>query len=76
MVAGGISHNGVGKLMLLKGTENKFCYAQTILNYKKDVERLNENLIFEQDGARSPTRKSNIALLIEKFKNWKHSLPL
>ena len=53
MVAGGISHNGVGKLMLLNGTENEFCYAQAILNYKKDVQRLNKNLIFDQEGAKS-----------------------
>jgi hypothetical protein len=71
MVAGGISCNGVGKLMLLNGTENEFCYAQAILNYKKDVERLswgNDMLIFEQDGARSHTSKSNIALLNKTFK--------
>ena len=50
MVAGGISCKGVGKLMLLNGTENEFCYAQAILNYKKDMERLGGDLIFEQDG--------------------------
>ena len=60
-MAGGISFKGVGKLMLLNCTENEFRYAQAILNYKKDMERLGENLIFEQDGARSHTSKSNIA---------------
>ncbi len=75
MVAGGISHKGVGKLMLLNGTENEFCYAQAILNYKKDLERLGENLISEQDGARSHTSKSNIALLNKKFKNWIENPP-
>ena len=75
MVAGGISFKGVGKLMLLNGTENEFCYAQAILNYEKDVERLGGNLIFEQDGARSHTSKSNIALLNKKFKNWIQNPP-
>ena len=75
MVAGGISFYGVGKLMLLNGTENEFCYAQAILNYKKDIERLNKNLIFEQDGARSHTSISNKALLNKKFKNWIQNPP-
>ena len=75
MVAGGISFNGVGRLMLLNGTENEFCYAQAILNYQKDVERLGGSLIFEQDGARSHTCKSNIALINKKFKNWVQNPP-
>ena len=75
MVAGGISFNGVGKLMLLNGTENEFCYAQAILNYKKDIERLNKNLIFEQDGARSHTSKANTALLNKKFNKWIQNPP-
>ena len=75
MVAGGISSKGVGRLMLLNGTENEFCYAQAILNYKKDVDRLGRNLIFEQDGARSHTSKSNIALINKKFKNWVQNPP-
>ena len=69
MVAG-ISCNGVGKLMWLNGTEREFCYPQAILNYKKDLERLGGNLIFEQDRAQSHTIKSNIALLNKKFENW------
>ena len=47
MVAGGISSKGLGKLMLLCGTENEFCYAQAILNYKEDIENLDKKLIFE-----------------------------
>ena len=43
MIAGGISINGLGKLMLLNGTENEFCYAQLILNYKNDIEELKGN---------------------------------
>ena len=75
MVAGGISFKGVGRQMFLNGTENEFCYAQAILNYKKDVDRLGRNLIFEQDGARSHTSKSNIALINKKFKNWVQNPP-
>ena len=37
MVAGGICNAGLGRLMLLNGTENEFCYAQAILNYKEDI---------------------------------------
>ena len=63
MVTGGISVYGTGKLMLLNGTENEFCYAQAILNYKNDIEELkgNNKLIFEQDGAPAHTSKSNKA---------------
>ena len=75
MVAGGISFHGLGRLMILNGTENEFCYAQAILNYKKDVERLDGDLIFEQDGARSHNSKSNIALLNKRFKNWIQKQP-
>ena len=75
MVAGGISFNGVGRLMLLNGTENEFCYGQAILNYKKDIERLGKNLIFEQDGARSHTSNTNLALLNKKIKNWIQNPP-
>ena len=75
MVAGGISFNGVGRIMLLNGTENEFCYAQAILNNKKDIERLGKNLIFEQDGARSHTSNTNLALLNKKIKNWIQNPP-
>ena len=73
MVAGGISVYGTGKLMLLNGTENEFCYAQAILNYKNDIEELKgkKELIFEQDGAPAHTSKSNKALLEKCLgKNW------
>ena len=59
MIAGGISIYGTGKLMLLNGIENEFCYAQAILNYKNDIEELkgNNKLIFEQNGAPVHTNK-------------------
>ena len=62
--------------MLLCGTENEFCYAQAILNYKEDIENLDKKLIFEQDGAPSHTSKANTALLNEIFKkNWIQNPP-
>ena len=76
MIARGISFNGLGKLMLLNGTENEFCYAQAILYYKDDINRLNKNLIFEQDGASAHTIKSNKALLDKTFgDNWIQNPP-
>ena len=81
MVAGGISIHGLGKLMLLNGTENQFCYAQAILNYKNDIEELkrknsNIQLTFEQDGAPAHTSKANKALLDKCFnKNWIQNPP-
>ena len=76
MIARGISFNGLGKLMLLNGTENEFCYAQAILYYKDDINRLNKNLIFEQDGASAHTSKSNKALLDKTFgDNWIQNPP-
>ena len=59
---------GVGKLMLLNGTENEFCYVQAILNYKNYIDELKgDGLIFEQDGAPAHTSKSNKALLNKCF---------
>ena len=68
MIAGGISIYGTGKLILLNGKENEFCYAQAILNYKKDIEELKgkKDFNFEQDGSPAHTSKSNKALL-DKF---------
>ena len=72
MMARGISIHGLGKLMLLNGTENKFCYAPGILNYKNDIEELNKknnniNIIFEQDRAQAHISKANKALLDRCF---------
>ena len=55
--------------MLLNGIENEFCYAQAILNYKNDINRLkgSKELIFEQDGAPAHTCKLNKALLNKLF---------
>ena len=79
MIAGGICTYGVGKLMLLNGTENEFCYAQAILNYKNDIKELNKSnkkLIFEQDGAPAHTSKANKALLNKCFgEDWIQNPP-
>ena len=78
MIAGGISIYGTGKLILLYGKENEFCYAQAILNYKKDIEELKgkNELIFELDGAPAHTCKSNNVLLNKCFgENWIQNPP-
>ena len=66
---------GLGRLMLLNGTENEFCYAQAILNYKEDIKKLGSHLIFEQDGAPSHTSINNKKLLNKTFKKWIQNPP-
>ena len=52
-------------------TENEFAYAQALCYYKDDIEKINRknkcSLLFEQDGARAHTSKSNINLLNNLF---------
>ena len=73
MIAGGISYYGLSDLMIMKGTINDFQYAQTLFNYKKNIDYLNEkyncNLIFQQDGARAHTSKNNMNLINKFFKD-------
>ena len=66
--------------MILEGTLNEFGYGQALLNYQKGIQKLNYqnnvNLLFEQDGARAHTSKTNIALINELFKdNWFQNPP-
>jgi len=80
MIAGGISSSGLSHLILLDGTLNQFSYGQALLYYKEDIDEIkkknNVNLLFEQDGARVHTSKTNIALLNELFKdNWFQNPP-
>ena len=67
VIAGDISYNGIGKLIFLNGTMNEFAYAQTILFYKEDMNKIYEEngkaLILEQDGASSHRSKKNLRLL-------------
>jgi len=71
IIAGGISSYGLSHLLLLDGTLNEFAYGQALLYFKEDIENLekkyNTNIIFEQDGARAHTSKSNLNLLNKIF---------
>ena len=81
MIVGGVSASGLSNLIFLDGTLNQFAYGQALLYYKEDMDEMkkkyNINLIFEQDGARAHTSKTNIALLNELFNkdNWLQNPP-
>ena len=56
MVAGGVSYYGVGKLNFIVGAMDSCAYAQTLENYKKDIEyykSIGVDLIFQQDNSPS-----------------------
>lgn len=55
MVSVGLSAKGVGKLIFCVGTMNTFCYKQTLDCFKEDDERLDSDLLFQQDNARCHT---------------------
>ena len=43
MVAGGVSFNGVGKLIFVTGTMTSFSYLQALEMYKDDINRLGKS---------------------------------
>jgi len=57
MIAGGISRYGLSNLVFCSGTMNNFAYKQFLLFIKQDMEemkkknKLNSNLLFQQDNA-------------------------
>ena len=71
IIAGGISSYGLSHLLLLDGTLNEFAYGQALLYFKEDIDKLekqyNENIIFEKDGARAHTSKTNLNILNKIF---------
>ena len=71
LIGGGTSFYGLGSLILFEGLVNEFSYAQALLIYKEDYDKLNKNqdLIFEQDGASSHTSQNNLNLIKNLFKN-------
>ena len=73
MVAGGITYNGLTKLIILDGTLNEFSYGQGLLFYKDDINnfntKYNTNIYFEQDGAPAHRCKANKHLLNKLFPN-------
>ena len=60
MVGGGISKNGLGKLIFCIGTVDFFAYKQALEFYKQNIEALSEGnslLYFQQDNATQHTSK-------------------
>ena len=75
MVSGGLTKNGVSKLIFCVGTMNNFSYNETLKFFKEDIERLNPNLYFQQDNA--PCHKSNNSkkFIIENFQGFIEDWP-
>ena len=69
MVAGGMSANGLGKLIFCIGTMNTKCYGKALEYYKEDIQRLNADLNFQQDGASCHTSKKSEAKIGEIMSN-------
>ena len=69
MVSGGISYNGVGKLIFVTGMMTGFSYLQTLELFKEDIERLGANLIFQQDNAPCHVSKSCLNYINQNFDN-------
>ena len=73
MVGGGVSKNGVGKLIFCIGNVDSYAYKQAINYYINDINFLSQNgdeLIFQQDNAPSHTSKE-IKTLLSKIKSLK-----
>ena len=70
MIGGGICSKGISRPILVENTVNEFAYAQALLFYKEDFDRLKKNcpnLYFEQDGATPHTSQANKFLLEKLF---------
>ena len=68
MVASGISVNGPGRLVFVTGTMNSFSYKQTLEIFKEDIERLGQNLYFQQDNAPCHVAKKSLEYIRSNFK--------
>ena len=80
MVAGGVSKNGVGKLIFCIGNVDSYAYKQAIHHYLRDIKALSQNgsdLFFQQDNAPSHTSKEVKELLddIKTLKFWPPNSP-
>ena len=69
MVAAGLSYKGVGKLIFITGTQTSFSYLQTLEYFKEDIERIDNNLFFQQDNATCHVGKSSMNYIKTNFKN-------
>ena len=70
MAAGGVSKNGVGKLIFCIGNVDSYAYSQAINYYLEDIEELSKNkekLFFQQDNAPSHTSKE-IKIILKNIK--------
>ena len=71
MVAGGVSSLDLSNIILVENTVNEFAYAQMLLYFKEDFDKLqekaDEQLYFEQDGATPHTSESNKNLIKKLF---------
>ena len=80
MAAGGVSKNGVGKLIFCIGNVDSYAYKQAIQHYLNDIETLspkNDKLFFQQDNAPSHTSKEELNILkdIKSLKFWPPNSP-
>ena len=80
MVGGGISKNGLGKLIFCIGTVDSFAYKQALEFYKQDIEALSDGnslLYFQQDNATPHTSKEAREALkeIKSLKFWPPNSP-
>ena len=79
-VGGGISKNGLGKLIFCIGTVDSFAYKQALEFYKQDIEALSDGnslLYFQQDKATPHTSKEAREALkeIKSLKFWSPNSP-
>ena len=58
MVSGGISSEGLGKLIFHSGNVNTFAYKQVLNYYKEDLSSFQPKY-FQQDGARAHSSKGS-----------------
>ena len=74
MVPGGITCNGLIKLIILDGTLNEFSYWQVLLFYKDDINifnsKYNTDIYFEQNAPPAHRYEANKHLLKKLFSNF------
>ena len=79
MVAGGMSARGVGKLIFMFGKVNAFAYSQSLNFYMEDIDKLVDDLYFQQDGTKSHTcaqsREKIESYFPKKLKFWPANSP-
>ena len=66
MVSGGISSEGLGKLIFHSGNVNTFAYKQVLNYYKEDLSSFQPKF-FQQDGARAHSSKGSQQEIIRLF---------